>query len=254
MKVFAAVTCVLLATHTFAVHLQLTRGQKSFLKLVAKELEKPLDLCPICIQFTDQTIDILLNIILNSGIIGSCEILCTALEEKTGSKAIGAVCNILCDVVGIEEFIKLIDKADLDPIYFCELLKTCPINDNGDAHVTVFNVVPKTGPQGVFNIALTYESKNGTGTGEIVIDIETVDKIPVSTAFLNELKPKGIYNVPVELKAEPDPDCDPTQGPCEQWLPGQYTVKVAVCNGECGSKHPHSQIYDEKSTTFTITE
>ena len=33
---------------------------------------------------------------------------------------------------------------------------------------------------GQFSIDFTYESKNGTGTGEIVLEIETVDKIPVS--------------------------------------------------------------------------
>ena len=33
----------------------------------------------------------------------------------------------------------------------------------------------------------------------------------------------------------------------------QLVLFSAVCNGECGSKHPHSQIYDEAQTTFTIT-
>jgi len=28
---------------------------------------------------------------------------------------------------------------------------------------------------------------------------------------------------------------------------------VAICNGECGSKHPHSQIYDMKSVTFEVS-
>ncbi len=26
----------------------------------------------------------------------------------------------------------------------------------------------------------------------------------------------------------------------------------ALCNGECGSKHPHSQVYDESSADFTV--
>ena len=29
-----------------------------------------------------------------------------------------------------------------------------------------------------------------------------------------------------KVKAEPDPNCDPTQGPCEMWLPGNYSVVV----------------------------
>ena len=83
----------------------------------------------------------------------------------------------------------------------------------------------------------------------------------------------------VKLNAQPNPDCDPSQGPCEMWLPGVYNVtfgklsvcvrvcmkcvlcisltlsvsSVAICNGECGSKHPHSKVYDTASTKFTIT-
>jgi hypothetical protein len=30
-------------------------------------------------------------------------------------------------------------------------------------------------------------------------------------------------------------------------------VFTAICNGECGSSHPHSKIYDEATTTFQIT-
>lgn len=33
-------------------------------------------------------------------------------------------------------------SADLDPIYYCELLRTCAINDHGDAHITSLKVVP----------------------------------------------------------------------------------------------------------------
>ena len=47
-------------------------------------------------------------------------------------------------------------------------------------------------------------------------------------SFLHELAPAGTYNGQFKLKAEPDPDCDPTQGPCEQWLPGDYTVKIGM--------------------------
>ena len=136
---------------------------------------------------------------------------------------------------------------------------------------------------------MEYVSKNGTGTGEIGIDIDTVDGIPLGDSFLNLPQPagifiyslcllclnsflKGTYGTKISIKAEPDPDCDPTQGPCEQWLPGEYKVSMgmsyfstlslffktffffaAICNGECGSKHPHSKIYDIGRTNFTIT-
>jgi hypothetical protein len=68
-------------------------------------------------------------LILDTGIIGTCQTLCEALAQKTGKEIIGVICNIACDVVGIEEFIKLIENADLDPIYYCELAKFCPGNN-----------------------------------------------------------------------------------------------------------------------------
>ncbi|KAK6183703.1 hypothetical protein SNE40_011130 [Patella caerulea] len=213
-----------------------------------------LDLCPTCIQFTGEAINELLNIILNLGVVGSCGKVCSALEQKTGSQALGLVCDLLCDYVGIEEFIKLIQKADLDPFYFCELIKICPIFDTGDATITQLSVTPLSGPQGPKQIAVAYTSKNGTGTGEIIVGIQTVDGLPIENGFVHDAQPAGTYPLSLTLKAEPDPNCDPSQGFCEQWLPGNYSVTVDVCNGECGSAHPNSKVYDRKTTGFIITE
>ena len=115
---------------------------------------------------------------------------------------------------------------------------------------------------------------NGTGTGELVIDIHTPDHIPLGSGFLMEAKKAGTYNERITVKAEPDPECDPTQGincltifhskmffinmnsfiePCEQWLPGTYNVTVQLCNGECGSQHPHSSIYATAKGAFQLT-
>jgi len=33
-------------------------------------------------------------------------------------------------------------RADLDPIYFCELITVCPVNDNGDATIKSLKVIP----------------------------------------------------------------------------------------------------------------
>ena len=40
---------------------------------------------------------------------------------------------------------------------------------------------------GEFDIGLTYVSKNGTGTGELDIEIRTVDGIPVGKILKSEL-------------------------------------------------------------------
>jgi len=211
------------------------------------------DLCKLCISFSGDALNELLNIILNTIVIGGCQDLCTALAQKTGSQTLGAVCEILCDIVGIKPFINFIENADLDTIYFCELLDVCAINDHGDATITSFTAIPKSGRQGTtFDLVLTYVSRNGTGTGELDVGIETVDGIPLGQDFLMEASPAGSYNVTISVEAKPDPSCDPTQGPCEEWLPGVYTAQIVLCNGECGSKHPHSQIYGQASANFTI--
>jgi hypothetical protein len=48
----------------------------------------------------------------------------------------------------------------------------------------------------------------------------------VESAFLEQEQKPGAYNTQFKLQAEPDPSCDPTQQPCENWLPGLYTVHV----------------------------
>lgn len=255
------VTVVLLIAQTFCLRSPNSSSRKQQFKYITKEVIRPsdqaakvgLDLCSPCCQFMSEAIQEIVEIILNVGVIGSCGELCTLLDQKIPSKALEMVCDIFCDIVGVEEFIKLINKAQLDPIYMCELLKQCPIKDDGDAKITSFAVTPKSGPKGEFVISFVYVSNNGTGTGEIDLRIDTVDHIPVGENFLHELAKAGTYDGSFKLKAEPDPSCDPTQQPCEQWEAGVYTVKMAICNGECGSKHPHSAIYDEATTTFTIT-
>jgi hypothetical protein len=188
-----------------------------------------LDFCKGCIEFADQALEQLLNAIVNIGIAGSCSKLCNYVEEQTGNKFIGTACNIFCDYVGITEFVKLIDQADLDPIYYCELLKQCKINDNGDAKITKFQVSPNKGPQGTeFIFDLTYVSKNGTGTGEIYFGIQTVDGIPLEDSILLELQPAGTYNARLSVVSEPDPDCDPDQDECEEWLSGPYEAQIGL--------------------------
>jgi len=212
------------------------------------------DLCPTCILFAEDSLNVLLNIILDSGILGTCQTVCQALATKTGSAILGTICDLVCDIVGIDEFIHIIEKADLDPIWYCEMAKLCPVNDHGDAKIKTFAITPPSGRKGTtFNIDLSFQTVNGTGTGQLEIDIKTPDKIPLGADFLLEAKKPGTYGERISLKAQPDPQCDPTMEPCEQWLPGTYTVTIYVCNGECGSKHPHSSIYDTATGTFTIT-
>ena len=122
----------------------------------------------------------------------------------------------MCDIAGVDEFVKIIQNADLDPIYYCELLKACAINDHGDATITSMTISPAKGPQGKFTVNLQYTSQNGTGTGELYIGIKTVDGIPLEDSFLLEAAKPGKYSESIVIDAQQDPDCDPSQGPCEE--------------------------------------
>ena len=77
-----------------------------------------------------------------------------------------------------------------------------------------------------FEIAMSFKTANGTGTGEIGMDIKTMDGIPLGESELLKPQAPGTYNVKWQAKASPDADCDPTQGPCEMWLPGNYSIDV----------------------------
>lgn len=85
-----------------------------------------LSICQECIKESVAAINVLLNLILDQGIIGNCGDLCGALTNKTNSTAEGDVCLVVCNVMGIAEFIKVLEHTDLDPIWYCQMAKLCP--------------------------------------------------------------------------------------------------------------------------------
>ena len=117
-------------------------------------------------------------------------------------------------------------------------------------------MTPTSGPSSTkFELDVAFTSTNGTGTGEFFLNITTVDGQDVSTTQLLEAQAAGSYALKVSIDTTPaDPSCDPTQQVCESWAAGTYPVFVQLCNGECGSKHPHSAILDSHTTSFVITK
>merc|ERR1711981_187964 len=182
-------------------------------------------LCGACASLTGEAINTLLNYILNAGVVGGCSKLCSNLKTK----AEVTVCTLACAVVGIKEFVKAIEKADLDPIYLCDLLKICPIDDNGEGKIASLDVSPASAAQGTtFNAALQVTVTNHTGAGEFQFDIEGgAQPSAGASSVYPELAP-GSYGVKLQIPTKPSED--PTQGP--SWMPGSYTVKSAFCMGE----------------------
>ena len=75
---------------------------------------------------------------------------------------------------------------------------------------------------GEFTFFMTFTTDNGTGTGELVLSIKTVDNIAVGNSQI-DCKLPGTYSVEWKLKAVPDPNCE---GACELWLPGTYYASL----------------------------
>jgi hypothetical protein len=87
------------------------------------------------------------------------------------------------------------------------------VNDNGDAKFKSFTVLPSRAQTGsTIALDIVYVSTNGTGTGEMVIMIKTVDKVPLTSGFLLEAQKPGTYGERLTVDTTPDPECDPTRG------------------------------------------
>lgn len=98
--------------------------QRTFTSLV--QAPKGLDWCPQCIDTFDDLIQVVLDIILQYGVVDTCGHLCDLVVDKTGSELLGFVCTLGCDFLGLEEFAKIMQSADIDPIYYCETINLCP--------------------------------------------------------------------------------------------------------------------------------
>ncbi|KAL1500266.1 hypothetical protein AB1Y20_012933 [Prymnesium parvum] len=206
---------------------------------------KELSLCSPCVQIGEQGINILLNEILNVGVIGGCAKLCSALPkglERTG-------CDVACAAVGIKTFIGVLNHTDLDPIYLCEEIKACPAGrDDAAGSVDGNFVSPAVGPSGTtFSMQVDFTIANATGVGEIRISVSGGTQ-QIGQSFLNTGFAPGRYATNVTLTAKDDPSADPPV----IWSPGTYMYAFEVCQGECGSKHPHSKVFGRTQGSFQI--
>mmetsp|Transcript_12687 Transcript_12687/g.17632 ORF Transcript_12687/g.17632 Transcript_12687/m.17632 type:complete len:235 (-) Transcript_12687:172-876(-) len=210
-------------------------------------VKEELGLCSPCIQLSEQGLNILLNEILNVGVVGGCSKLCSAIPSKAGS----TVCDLACIAVGLKEFVSIIEKADLDPFYFCEQVKFCPVGkDDAAGQIMAITSDPTSGPAATkFAINMQFQVANETGVGEIHAAIKGPGATSISQGFPNTGFKPGMYQVTLNLDTTPDQTADPPV----DFPAGVYDIKFDVCQGECYSKHPHSIVLDSQHGNFTIT-
>eukprot|EP01090_Pellita_catalonica_P007125 TRINITY_DN17736_c0_g1_i1.p1 TRINITY_DN17736_c0_g1~~TRINITY_DN17736_c0_g1_i1.p1 ORF type:complete len:263 (+),score=40.87 TRINITY_DN17736_c0_g1_i1:60-791(+) len=239
---FVSVIILSLALYTCSVELSLQQYAQPVLKKTGVGADPAL--CPTCVEFMSEAISELLNIIANGGVIGGCGELCSLIP--LGGVEI-AVCNLLCDIVGIEAFITLIDDVDPDPVWICMELDVCPINDNAAANILSLTVNPGQGPQGTtFEIDMVYNVTNTIATGQAEFLILPPGAMPFGTGgLLVEQKP-AVYRVGLKFTATPSES--------EPFMAGKYKVQAAVCEGSCGSIHSHSKVLSVSASSFNITQ
>lgn len=199
--------------------------------------------CPTCVSFVSQTITQLENIIANVGIIGGCAKVCSYLPNQVEA----TVCNLLCDIVGIQAFVKLIEAADPDPIWICEQMTVCAINPDAAANITQLTVAPQKGSQGsTFNILASYQVTNTIATGTLELLVLPPASSPMGEGFLLVDQTPNTYNDRFSLKTQPSEQ--------QPFNPGEYKVEVAVCEGSCGSTHSNTKTLSVAKTSFTLTQ
>jgi len=214
-------------------------------KLDFHELSNKASLCLGCNSFINAGIKKLLNTILQSGIIGGCSELCSRAFQSEKSEQ--NICNLVCDTVGVLSFMQLIKKfqGDLDSIYFCQLAHVCPIHDGGLARLDSITVTPPVGHQGnLFEIDVVFTVLNQTSTGEFLLKISPPKSAEILDRTINEGFNPGQYSVKFRL------DTHSTEQ--ESFENGSYEVQLSSCDGQCGSKFPHTDLLFSGMTNFTI--
>ena len=194
--------------------------------------------CDACIQLMDQGINELLQVILNGGVIGGCDELCAHVPGSV----LEVACNLLCDFVGIKEFIKVINHTDPDPIWYCQELHACDKVNGGAINITSFTITPESGPVGTnFTVSVMYTVLNATGPGIQGIDVSGAD-IDEGGEEFNYGDAPGSYELEFDV---------PTN---TNFTGTSYAVSVALCEGDCLHKHPYSGVYAAATANFTITQ
>eukprot|EP01124_Arcella_intermedia_P035274 TRINITY_DN893_c0_g1_i2.p1 TRINITY_DN893_c0_g1~~TRINITY_DN893_c0_g1_i2.p1 ORF type:complete len:245 (+),score=33.43 TRINITY_DN893_c0_g1_i2:66-800(+) len=208
--------------------------------------------CKACWDVGDTVLESWVEIFLYGGTFTSCADFCD--QVPTWSEE----CTLVCTVLGDEVFFKLLNETDLDPIYLCQLLNTCPIDDCGPQCGVIDTVVVDPSeitipPEDKDYVTITVKyniTKPWSGTG--VVYYQMVQCLQGDCQFLANsaslLLPggqMGSYTTQLSFNY----DC-----PVLFDAGSPITAQVFLCNGNCDeygvARHPHSMLYDKASANI----
>jgi hypothetical protein len=200
--------------------------------------------CDVCVQFMDQAVNQLLQIILQIGIGGGCAEICGALPNQYEA----IVCDLICEYVGVEEFSNLIQDADPDPIWICMAIDLCPAPMNAAAKITAMTITPTVGKiNQPMEFTVTFNVINQTGMTDLALLILSPknDGFPIESDWESYSQAPGSYGTKVKFTPQPN-QYDPFPA-------GVYTAIWFVCEGPCGCTHSLCYTMDKQQTTFKLT-
>jgi len=243
MKAFALLLVAVLLVNAALGKMDLSFSTAKALRLKDKPLAAPPVACNICVQFMEQTINELLQIILEGGILGGCVVVCAALPNQYEV----LICNLLCDAVGVEAFGALIQDTDPDPVWICMEVDACASTLTAAATITANVVQPpvaKRNQEVQFGVAYTIINQTGTSDLAIVI-VPPSEGEALEGDWLQFTQAPGQYQQAVSLKLKPNQ--------YQPFLDGTYVVQWFVCEGLCGCIHNLCYTLAQSQTTLKIS-
>eukprot|EP01102_Stenamoeba_stenopodia_P002975 TRINITY_DN1290_c0_g1_i1.p1 TRINITY_DN1290_c0_g1~~TRINITY_DN1290_c0_g1_i1.p1 ORF type:complete len:270 (-),score=59.48 TRINITY_DN1290_c0_g1_i1:136-945(-) len=236
----------------FAYEYQLSlKDRKALITHKPNLKEVPGFRCDVCIQFAVEGINILLNYILDSVIIGDCSDLCGQLS-KIGKIEVD-ICDAFCDSMGVAEFVDLLKKFsnDIDPIYFCQLVDLCEVQDcTSPPCVTIpsFTIEPQVGNEkSTFLLNATAIVTQPVGAGMVLYEFASStnpDQTFEFDSLITEYIP-GEYKFDAAVSAE---------GYGYQITPGNWTVGFTLCEGMCGSTFPNTAVLAQSISWLVVED
>eukprot|EP01013_Petalomonas_cantuscygni_P010195 TRINITY_DN2321_c0_g1_i1.p1 TRINITY_DN2321_c0_g1~~TRINITY_DN2321_c0_g1_i1.p1 ORF type:complete len:285 (-),score=59.88 TRINITY_DN2321_c0_g1_i1:240-1094(-) len=191
--------------------------------------------CEGCVSMMNDGISALINAIVST-LPSTCADLCQAAFPHSQTE--GEICDGICTVAGLYEFMNIIDTEDISPVWACLEVDACPATTcKGDCiNITRVTSNPMSvAPPNAFtwNYVVTFAEGVGTtttfggmqqiggngswGCDQGVIFYEPQANVPYPVSLTSTLETAGGNGIPAFCPS-----------------PGSYHVDLEVCKGQCG--------------------
>eukprot|EP00929_Paragymnodinium_shiwhaense_P123547 TRINITY_DN9753_c3_g1_i1.p1 TRINITY_DN9753_c3_g1~~TRINITY_DN9753_c3_g1_i1.p1 ORF type:complete len:333 (-),score=43.46 TRINITY_DN9753_c3_g1_i1:653-1651(-) len=205
------------------------------------------DLCSSCISLMYSSMEELIHYAFDVGVDEGCGRMCDHLAGKSER----AACDVVCSSVGLGVFVKALKHADPDPIYVCETLRECRAGpDDASMLLKEAAATPSSvGPRRRVTVSLHIDVLEASGVGEILFSVHG----PLSRMLSDTiLLPDGLSSGKQTLYVSFEVKNDMHKEIPVVWVPGPHTFTFEVCQGKCGSEHPHSKSFGTLTGEFTV--